>query len=124
MLEDAEAELGQGGNQVVEDVGLDGLVPGPGLIVTEYINLQGQSFGSGFELADQKGHILMDLRILLEVGDDIGSKQSCIGLAAAVDDLRSVNSVFPVELLDLLLPVADVVGQEFYLCHIFQLGIV
>ena len=40
-MEYPQVKLWQGGDQVVEGVGLDGLVPGPYLVVAEYVELQG-----------------------------------------------------------------------------------
>lgn len=55
-----ETEYGQRGQEVVEDVGLDVFVAGPGGVVGENVDLEGESLiGHGFEVADQEGQSLV-----------------------------------------------------------------
>ncbi len=69
---------------MVEDVGLDRLVGSPGGVVAEDVDLQGEPFGGGGELAHQEGHLLVDAGVAAQVGDAVGAKGADVGQAAAV----------------------------------------
>lgn len=84
VLEDAEAELVDNGEEVVEDVGLDALVGAPADVVGEDVDFQGDAVFGGLELADELDHLLVDLGVCFEVGDAVGAEGAEVGEAAAV----------------------------------------
>src|SRR5690606_34547797 len=63
-LVDAQAELGDHGEDVVEDVCLDGLVDRPARVVREHVDLDRHALGCGCELPHEEGHFLVDARVL------------------------------------------------------------
>jgi hypothetical protein len=64
LLEDAQAELGDQGQDVVEDVRLDTLVGGPGCVVGEGVDLQGVYWSSDLcsIIESCRGPALLDRR--------------------------------------------------------------
>ena len=65
ILENPQAKVGQGGQQVIKDIGLQLFVASPGLIPWKYIDFKGEATFGGGELTDQEGHLVMDIRIAL-----------------------------------------------------------
>jgi len=74
-------------------------------------------------MSDQKGHLLVNQRVLAEIGLHIGPKNAQVGLASAVERYGGVNPSFLVVFLDISLSVCDVGGQEFYLFQALQHGV-
>src|SRR5690606_31289202 len=80
-LVDAQAELGDHGEDVVEDVCLDGLVDRPARVVREHVDLDRHALGCGCELPHEEGHFLVDARVLTQVRDDVGAQCTDVGEA-------------------------------------------
>ena len=66
ILEDPQAEFRDNGQQVIKDIGLDCFIQYPSLFGAEYINFNGQALGSGGQLADHEGQILVDIKNLID----------------------------------------------------------
>ena len=89
-----QAELGHDGEQVIKDIGLYRLIIGPGLIITEDINLDRESVLGRFKMPDEERHILMYFGIIFQVGNNICTKDPDIGLAPAIYQLGSISFMF------------------------------
>lgn len=112
LLENLQVEERHHGEQVVEDIGLDVFVFDPGRIGSEYIYLERYALRPRLQLADQEGHLLVDVGVVTEVGFGIGAKGAQVGQAAAVDELVGVKVVLAVVFIDLLQLLLDILGDE------------
>ena len=101
LLKDAEIKLRKNGQYVVKNIGLNSLVIGPRLIITENVNLNRQTVLAGRQLPDQKGHIIMNFGVVPQIGDQIVAEGADIGQVSAVDQFGSVNTVLGIKLGDL-----------------------
>ena len=88
------AEVGaEGGEEVIEDVGLDFFVSSPGDVAGECVDFQGQAPGAALELANQKGEVLMHSGMGTKVGEDVGPEHADVCEGASVD--RAGDAVRP-----------------------------
>jgi len=78
-LEHPQVKFGNYCQQVVEDIGLDTLIVGPNLITVEDIQFDRQSVFSRLSMPDQKGHALMDVRMVTQISFSISSKCTNVG---------------------------------------------
>lgn len=97
--------------EVIEDVGLDSFVGVPFFVRTEAVNLNRDTTSGGAELADEEGHLLIDLRVSFEVALDISAEGSDVGEATAV------HAVFEADLIELAVRLLDVF---FLLIEVFR----
>ena len=63
-------------NDMVEDVALDFLIIDPLLVTAEGVDLQRHAKLGGLHLPDHHGEIVVQLRVVVEVGLDIGAEYS------------------------------------------------
>ena len=77
-LENMQAELWHYSQKVVEDIGLDSLVRCPSLVFTKHIDFEGQTLFGGLKLPYQKGHILMDHWVGLQILFNINPERTNI----------------------------------------------
>ena len=119
-LENLKVEQGRCGNDVVEQVALDLLVTCPVFFFAESIHLQWDTELCGLELAYHTGHVLVNVRIGFDIGQDISAEYTEVGLLASVDDVGGVDSVGLVVFLDVFLFFFDVFLDSFNLLESFD----
>lgn len=117
LLVQAQAELRQHRQQVIEDIALDSFVIGPRRGAGEAVDLQRHALGGGLHLADHAGHVRLDVRVAFQVGQRVGAEGAEVGHAPAVGrQLRAVTlSLVPGPEFGLL--AADVIGEQVHLGH-------
>ncbi len=71
ILENAQIELGESRQEVIEDVRLDVFVVRPDLIVRERVDFYGQSGGGRLPVTHEQGHPVVDLGVVTQVGLDV-----------------------------------------------------
>ena len=98
VLKDAKIECRYRGQKMIKNVCLYGLVSCPDLIVAEDIDFQRQAVVSGRQLPDQKGHLLMDLGMVMKIGLHIGTKGPDVGQLSSVHNAGLVHIMFLVVL--------------------------
>lgn len=101
-MEDAEFKFGDNGEDMVEDIGLDIFVVGPGFIAAEAIDFDGDSIVGGGEMAHEEGHILIDFGVIFEIFFEVGAEGAEVGEVSAVDEAGGIYIFFFVVLLDFL----------------------
>ena len=82
-----------GGNDVVEEVALDVFVGRPFLFVAENVNLNRNAIFSGLQLSHNHSHIVVDVRIVVDVFAQVSPENAEVGLLSSVDDLACVDAV-------------------------------
>ena len=112
VLEDGEVELGDDREDMVEHVGLNGLVERPVGLCREEIDLDRQARLGWLEVADKAGHVAVDGGQLVEIADEVGAEDAEVRLAAAVDGDRAVDLPLAVVGGQLRLLLVDVGGEE------------
>src|SRR3546814_9062860 len=85
LLEQAQAEVRHDRQQMVEYVGLNGLIFRPGGGAGEAVDFDRQPARGGLELADQQRHVLPDAGMMLQIGLNIGAKRAKVGEFTPVD---------------------------------------
>lgn len=117
LLVGAEAELRHHRQQVVEHVALDALVVDPGGGAGEAVYLQRDALGGRLQLADHAGHVRMDVRMVLQVGEGVGAERTDVGQPAAVGGQRGDPAVGGIPLLQLGLLAGHVFGEQAHLAQ-------
>ena len=84
LLEELQPEGRDDGQKMIENIRLNILVPGPLGGVGEAVNLDGQPLRSGGQLAHQKRHVLVNVRMILQIIKDVGAKSTRVGQPALV----------------------------------------
>ena len=105
---------------MVKDVALDFLVVDPLLVVTEGINLQRHAKLGGLQLSHHHGEVVVQLRVVVDVGFDIGAEDAEVGLLATVHDHARVDTVGFVVFEDVFLFLGDVVFHQGVLLVFLQ----
>ena len=110
-------------NDVVKDVALDFLVVGPLLIAAEGVDLQRHAKLRRLQLSHHHGEVMVQLRVIVEIGLDVGAEDAEVGLLATVHDLARVDVVGLVVFEDVFFFLGDVVlYQRIMLIFLQHLG--
>ena len=84
MLKNPQLELRQDRQEVIEDVRLDRLVVCPHLVAAEDVDLESEPVRTGRKLANQEGHVPVDLGMCAQVGFNVGAECAEVGQPAPV----------------------------------------
>ena len=106
ILEDAEPEFRDYGQNMVEYVGLNAFVGNPVFYRGEEIEFDRNTGFRRLQLADHAGQFLADLRETFQVIDQVGAKYADIRLPPAVYTDGTVD------------PVLFVIGVQIYFFHV------
>ena len=99
-------------NDVVKNVALDLFVVGPLLVATEGVDLQRHAKLRRLQLSHHHGEVMVQLRVIVEIGLDVGAEDAEVGLLATVHDLASVDVVGLVIFEDVCLFLSDVIFYQ------------
>ena len=80
-----QMKLPDNGEYVVEYIGLDPFVIGPGGGRREAVDLQGQAVGGRCQLAHHQGHVLANAGVGVQVGIQVGAQGAEVGEVTAID---------------------------------------
>ena len=105
---------------MVEDVALDFLVVDPLLVAAEGVDLQRHAELRGLQLPDHHSEVVVQLRVVVEVGLDVGAEDADVGLLAPVHNLRCVDVVGFVVLGDVFFALRDIVFHQGIMLVFFQ----
>ena len=78
---------------MVEDVALDFFIIGPLLVTAEGIDLKRHAELGRLQLSHHHGEVVVEFRVVVEVGLDVGAEDAQVGLLTAVHDLAGVDVV-------------------------------
>ncbi len=124
-MEDVEAELGEDGQEVVEDVALDALVFDPAVVVGEDVDLDRQAVFGGLQLPDEEGVVFGYPGMDLEVFANVGAEGAEVGQGAGIHGFPDfLVRELPVPLVEFLFLGVEVVAQEADFAEPFDGGCV
>ena len=99
-------------NDVVEDVTLDFLVVDPLLVTAESIDLHWHAKLGGLQLSDHHRKVVVQLRVVVDIGFQVGTEDAEVSLLATVHDLRRVDVVGFIVFGDVFFALRDVVFHQ------------
>ena len=108
---------------MIEDIGLNVFVRGPLNVVTEAIDLDRQAFGGRLQLPHDQCHVLVNLRMMLEVVVDIGAEGADVGELSQVYIVCARRRQCVVVGLEIGLLLIDIVFQQRELREALHLGV-
>ncbi len=121
MLVDAQPELRQHRDQVVEQVGLDGLVVDPRRRIGEAVQFERNAFGRERQLPRHVRHVAADARMALQVVRDVCAERAEIGQLAAVRRAVAGRTQRAVPLRDRIDLVFEIILQQRQAFETFDL---
>ena len=99
---------------MVKNIRLDRFITSPVGIFTKNIDFNRQSFITGWQLTYQKGHFLINHRMIFQVVFNIDPEDADIGHTSSTDPILLINLVILVMLIDLFFPVFNVILQQLH----------
>lgn len=120
VLEDPQPEHWSDSEDMVENIRLRCFVHDPCRIVGERVDLQRQTVVARRELADDHGHVLMDLRMMPQILEHVLPEHADIGELPPVDRVLPIDAMFLVIPPDLRRPFRHVIRDVMNLLELLD----